>query len=207
MAPKHFNLANIFGLVVSTKTTKEKESAEDKGIFCVDVVVDCHSKVHGKPRVFVRIYGSRGQDFLDWYKKNKEGVVKFKGFYSQNVKDGKTYSNFVAHSWEARPEETPRVGFVLVGELTAITEEDGEKAVGLHLSREKDSSGSYEEDFKLCLHPKDEKKFKDLPAAGATVNVEGLLCQMGEINYISDEREGDVKPYVKTFKEVGNVPF
>lgn len=196
---KHFNLGNAFGVVISAKANKVYET------FCADIVMDCHSAVHGNPRAYGRIWGQRGQEFLAWYKRLKpqDQVIKVEGFYSQFTKEGgETYSNYVVFKWEARQDEVPRAGFVLTGELKRIYEDGGEKVVLLHLSRAKDkeASGFTEEDFKLYLHPKDAKKLKGVDmdgAVGRVVSLKGLLCQMGELDYISDKREGEVRPYIK----------
>ena len=192
----HFNKGNAFGAIMSVKSTKVNE------VPCVDLIIDCNSGAHGRARCYGRIWGgAKSKSFLDIYKSYGEQVVKVEGFYSQFKKNGtdEVLSNFVVYKYELRKNETPRAGFILTGELKAVEEaQDGEKLIVMSVKRNKgEMAGDVEEEFRLYLHPKDAKRIKVELKVGSVIAVKGLICQMGEKDYISDEFEGDVKPYIK----------
>ena len=202
----HFNKGNAFGTIMSVKSTKivvksKKKGAEDKEVPCVDIIIDCNSGAHGRARCYGRIWGgAKSKAFLDTYKSYGDQVVKVEGFYSQFTKDGtdEVLSNFAVYKYELRKNETPRAGFILTGELKSVEEApDGEKLLMMSVNRDRGESGVCEEEFRLYLHPKDAKRIKSELKPGEVIAIKGLICQMGEKDYISDEFEGDVKPYIK----------
>ncbi len=206
MPVKHFNMGNAFGVVTKAEPSKKKEGKEDTGAFTVEVQMRCRSEVYGNVTVFARVFNERAKAFLDFHKKHPDALIKLNGYFSQyRSEKGTLYNQLRFFDWEEREGQVPRCGFVLTGELTRILDSaDGkEKEFYLHLERPRGKEGDEvnEEDFILFLHPKDAKKIKDAePPQGATVTLEGYLCQMGDYNMIADQREGDVKAYIKTVK-------
>ena len=196
---RHFNKGNAFGVILSVKATRVHD------VPAVDVVLDCNSSRHGKARCYGRIWGARSQDFLKWHKGQTDKIIKVEGFYSQFKKEGSDeyLSNLVIYKYEGnRSDETPRAGFILTGELSGVQDADGgEKLITMLVCRRKseDDNNPINETFRLYLHPKDAKRIKwpDDISTGSMIAVKGLISQMGEKDYISDEFMGEVRPYIK----------
>ena len=191
----HFNKGNAFGSIMSAESSKIND------VPVVKILLDCNSGAHGRARCYGTIWGgAKSKVFLDTYKSYGDQVVKVEGYYSQ-YKDEKTdelRSSFKVYKYELRKNEIPRACFILTGELKAVKEADGEKLIVMSVKRKKgEVAGDVEEEFRLYLHPKDAKRIKVELKLGAVIAVKGLICQMGEKDYISDEFEGKVKPYIK----------
>ena len=224
MPVKHFNMGNAFGVVTKATPTKKKkekeekeeasadpskkeEEKEDSGAFVLKVQLLCRSDVHGKVTAFGTVFNEKARAFLEFHKANPDALIKLNGFFVQEEYEGKLYNKLNFFEWEKRPTETPRAGFHLTGELLRIIETGEEKLIRIKCVRPKgkeEGSDLREEEFSFYLHPKNEKRIKkevmDSLTAGATVTLSGYLCQMGEYNEFTDQREGEVKPYVKEIK-------
>lgn len=117
LAKQSDNLVADIAAVMSRQ--KNKNKPDDEGVFLAKIEMDVKSTAHGKVRVYGKIFGENGRKFLGWYKelKPQDQVIKLDGFYQQYEIKGRNFSKYVFFDWEKRPDETPRAGFILTGEL------------------------------------------------------------------------------------------
>lgn len=196
---KHFNMANIWGRVITIANKKSKI-----GTKYLAIEVECHGK-YGNVKAYGRLWSKKRIDgFKASYKNNPDAIFRFKGFFNQYGKNDIIYSNFTFYDWQIAEEKKYSAAFILTGMITEINETDGEKVISLHIKRAgQKGNGDIEERFELYLL---DKKLLPDDSFDREIQCKGMLRTKepeDEFGFVS----GDIKPYIMELKVIEEDKF
>jgi len=201
MALKHTNVANIFASVDYFEEKKSEGGADYLALHLI-----CHGVKNGTVKVFARIWGEKGKQFLKQIgPMSPPYYFRFQGVMDQYQKDGYTYTNYIFFNWSVsdQQEQDPRAAFVILGR---VVKSDPGKWVIVSIERKDDAGKEQKKEIMLWTHPEvpcpDEIFHKD-----SIVRLKGYLRAETACDEFG-ESGGAIRPYIfdPEVKEAGT-PF
>jgi len=189
------NYAHIKGKLKSIEKSESKG-----GNKYLSVSVDCRSPKHGTVVAYCNVFNLKAvEQFLETFEKGME--VYLKGSLNQYMgpksnKLGTSFNVFAGEEWSKEDDQHNyyRATFVVIGELTEVKDDDGEKTLKVKVTTEGKDDTVYSNNLELNLPSETEMSFGTDLTAGSVYKFVGAL-QRDEDSYGETIRR--LRPVVK----------